>query len=568
MSGIGDTLRESRDAVREVFKNRNLRRINLAFTGSIVGDGAQAVAAAVYAYLHGGATTVGILGVVRFVCMATAAPFTSLLGDRFDRKRVMIAADLLRMCIVVSAGIVIAAGGPPIAVYTMSVCAAIVSTAFRPSQAALMPSLANHPGELTAANVVSSTIESVGFFVGPAIGAFLLSVANIQTAYFFNATSFLWSAILVMGLPSQRALAAARAGTDGDEVPTSNETESPVAQETEKVSFVHQVTAGYREILRDKNLRLLVGLYCAQTVVAGASLVYEVAIALDLLKAGEGGLGLLGTAMGAGGLVGGFVALMLARRNRLAFDFGIGVMLWAAPLLLVAAWPTMAAALTAMALIGIANSLVDVNAFTILQRLAPDEVLGRVFGALESAIIGGMAVGALLMPLLINTIGLRGGLVVIGVGVTALVATGVAGLNRIDKVALAPVGLDLLRGVPMLGVLPEKVLDRLARQSASVSRAAGETVFREGDPGDRYYVIESGSVDVTIGDDLVRTLTAGEAFGEIALLRDVPRTATVTATSDLTTRAIDRDAFLAAVTGHGEAFDAADQVAERLLSVG
>jgi len=276
----------------------------------------------------------------------------------------------------------------------------------------------------------------------------------------------------------------------------------------------------------------------------------------------------LGTAMGAGGLVGGFVALMLARRNRLAFDFGIGVMLWAAPLLLVAAWPTMAAALTAMALIGIANSLVDVNAFTILQRLAPDEVLGRVFGALESAIIGGMAVGALLMPLLINTIGLRGGLVVIGVGVTALVATGVAGLNRIDKVALAPVGLDLLRGVPMLGVLPEKVLDRLARQSASVSRAAGETVFREGDPGDRYYVIESGSVDVTIGDDLVRTLTAGEAFGEIALLRDVPRTATVTATSDLTTRAIDRDAFLAAVTGHGEAFDAADQVVERLLSVG
>ena len=327
------------------------------------------------------------------------------------------------------------------------------------------------------------------------------------------------------------------------------------------------MTAGYRAILHDRNLRLLVGLYCAQTVVAGASLVYEVAIALDLLKAGEGGLGLLGSAMGVGGLVGGFVALVLARRNRLAFDFGLGVMLWAAPMLLVAAWPTMAAALTAMALIGLANSLVDVNAFTILQRLTPDEVLGRVFGALESAIIGGMAVGALIMPLLINTIGLRSGLVVIGVGVTALVVFGIAGLNRIDKVALAPAGIELLRAVPMLAVLPEKTIDRLARNSIVVVVAAGDAVFREGDAGDRYYVIESGTVDVSIDGAYVRTLSAGDAFGEIALLRDVPRTATVLATSELTTRAIERDHFLSAVTGHSAAADEADRVVDRFLSV-
>jgi MFS family permease len=568
VSGMGDALRESRDSVHEVFKNRNLRRINLAFAGSIVGDWAQGVAASVYAYQHGGATTVGVLGVVRYVCMATAAPFMALLADRFDRKRVMMTADLVRIVLVVSAGVVIASDGPPLAVYTMSVVAAIVATSFRPAQAALMPSLANHPGELTATNVVSSTIESMGFFAGPAIGGFLLAIANIQTVYFFNAASFLWSAVLVFGLPSRRSLEAARA----DEQPNANDlaaesAENEPKQEAEKEKFFVEVTAGYREILRNKNLRLLVGLYCAQTVVAGASLVYEVAIVLDLLKAGEGGLGLLGSAMGIGGLVGGFVALVLARRNRLAFDFGLGVMLWAAPLLLIAAWPTMAAALGAMALIGIANSLVDVNAFTILQRLTPDEVLGRVFGALESAIIGGMAVGALIMPLLINTIGLRSGLVVIGISVTVLVVFGVAGLNRIDRVALAPVGLDLLRRVAMLGLLPEKVLDRLARDSVEVTAESGSAVFSEGDAGDRYYVIESGTADVTIDGVHIRTLAAGDAFGEIALLRDVPRTATITATSDLAMRAIERDHFLSAVTGHSEATDEADRVVDRLLSV-
>jgi len=560
---MSDTLRESRDAVHEVFKNRNLRRINLAFAGSIIGDTAQGVAAAVFAYQHGGATTVGVLGVVRFVCMAIAAPFTSLLGDRFDRKRVMVTADLVRAALVVAAGVIIATDGPALAVYTIAVVTSIVSTSFRPSQAALMPSLANHPGELTATNVVSSTIESVGFFAGPAIGGLILAVANIQSVYFFNAVSFLWSASLVLGLPSKRDRDAARLTRAGEPDADAGITET---SEAEKEGFVREVTAGYREILRDKNLRLLVGLYCVQTVVAGASLVYEVAIALDLLHTGEGGLGILGSALGVGGFVGGIVALVLARRNRLAFDFGLGVMFWGAPLLLVAAWPTMASAVIAMALIGIANSLVDVNAFTILQRLTPDAVLGRVFGALESAIIGGMAVGALIMPLLINTIGLRSGLVVIGVSVSVLVVLGVSGLNRIDDVALAPVGLDLLVRVSMLSALPENVLERLARGSKSVSVDSGESVFREGDAGDLYYIIESGVAEVFIGGEYVRTLTEGDAFGEIALLRDVPRTATVTAASALVMRAIERDAFLSSVTGHGETSDEAERVVDRLLS--
>ena len=561
MSGMGDSLRESKTAMAEVFRNRNLRRLNLAFAGSVAGDWAYAIGVSVYAYTRGGATAVGALGVVRYVSMALLAPFTSLLADRFDRKRVMVVADAVRVVLVVAAALVIWRDGPSLAVYALAVGTAVAGTAFRPAQAALMPSLANHPGELTAANVAASTIESVGFFAGPAIGGLLIAASGISAVYLFDAGTFIWSAALVLGLHPV-------AGTDMQ--PAAAEPAVPETVVADPVASKNPfagVGDGYREIFRNRDIRLLVGLYCAQTVVAGASLVFGVAIALDLLKMGQGGVGVLNSAVGVGGLIGGFVALLLSQRGKLARDFGLGVILWAAPLLLIAAWPTLASALIALAVVGLANSVVDVNAFTILQRLVPDALMGRVFGAIESAIVGGMGLGALLMPLLINTIGLRAGLGVLGAAVTFVVLLGIGGLRRIDHVALAPAGLELLRGVAILGLLQENVLERLARGSRTVMVPSGQVVFREGDGGDLFHVIESGTVDVTIRGSYVRTLSVGDSFGEIALLRDIPRTATVTATSDLVTRAVDRDQFLPAVTGRGDAADQAEQVVSSLLAI-
>ena len=561
MSEMRDSLRESKTALAEVFRNINLRRLNLALAGSVVGDWAYAVGVSVYAYTNGGATAVGVLGVARYASMALLGPFTSLLADRFDRKRVMVVADLARVVFVLAAAILIWRDGPLLAVYALAVCTSVAGTAFRPAQAALMPSLANHPGELTAANVTSSTIESVGFFAGPAIGGLLIAVSGVSVVFLFNALTFVWSAALVL---------AVHPAPDAEPQPDPGVAEVPEPAASKSAARQNPfagVGDGYREIFRNRDIRLLVGLYCAQTVVAGASLVFTVAIALDLLDMGPGGVGLIDSAVGVGGIIGGFVALMLSQRGKLARDFGLGVILWAAPLLLIAAWPTLPSALIAMALIGLANSVVDVNAYTILQRMVPDVVMGRVFGAMESAIVGSMGLGALLMPLLIHTIGLRSGLVVIGVGVLFAVLLGVGGLQRIDRVALAPEGLELLRRVAILGVLQENVLERLARSSRTVAVPSGQAVFSEGDGGDLFYVIESGTVDVTIRGAFVRTLSVGDSFGEIALLRDMPRTATVTTTSDLVARAIHRDKFLPAVTGHGDAADAADQVVSSLLMI-
>jgi MFS family permease len=234
-------------------------------------------------------------------------------------------------------------------------------------------------------------------------------------------------------------------------------------------------------------------------------------------------------------------------------------------LLLIVAIPELAAVLVVMALLGLGNSLVDINAFTIMQRLVPDEVMGRVFGAVESALIAGMALGSLAMPLLINTVGLRTGLAVIGISVGALALLAIAPLRRIDTIALAPEGLELIRGVELFSPLPERSIERLARSATVVEVPAGEMVFERGDPGDRFYVIESGRAEIEVSDDLSTFEERGGSFGEIALLRNVRRQASVIATTDLVLRAIDRHVFLLVVTGHDETEAHADRMVTRIL---
>lgn len=401
----------------------------------------------------------------------------------------------------------------------------------------------------------------------------------------------MWSAFLLMGLRTDGAGTAADgadaaatelaagdpAATDAPDVAVASAngsgdgsaaTAAPVPIAAGEGSYTSEILGGFRAIFASRDLLLIAALITAQTVVAGASLVYEVAIAFDLLDLGESGLGTLDAVMGVGGLVGGFVVMVLAQRGRLATDFGTGILLWSVPLLIIVAFPSLPAAMLAMVMMGFGNSMVDINADTIVQRLVPDHVMARVFAAIESMYIAGMAIGALLMPILMNTIGLRRGLAVIGVAVAALTLLGARGLVRIDRTVLAPPELGLLRRVPLLAPLPIPVLERLARSATTRHVPPGSTVFEQGDSGDVFWIIRSGQAAVAIDGVPVRDLVPGDSFGEIALLRDVPRTATVRAADEpLVLTGIDRDDFIPAVTGHGEASDIADNVVERLLTL-
>ena len=307
-------------------------------------------------------------------------------------------------------------------------------------------------------------------------------------------------------------------------------------------------------------LRLIVGLYGAQTLVAGALNVLIVVMALELLDMGNAGIGFLNSAVGVGGLLGGFAALALLSRNKLASDFAVGLVLWGVPIALIGIFPDPLLALVLLGVVGIGVTLVDVAGLTLLQRAVPDEVMTRVFGVVQSVFVGTLGLGAIIAPLLIKLFDVRGALIASGSLLPFLAIVFWRRLQAVDGDTLAPAELALLRSLALFRPLPPATLDQLASALIAVSATDGDEIIRQGDSGDRFYVIAKGEVDVTSDGQHVSTLGKGDYFGEIALLRDVPRTATVTARGDVELRALERDEFLGAVTGHVESVEAADAV--------
>ena len=554
MSAATAAVRETRESIATVFRNAGLRRINLALAGSMIGDWAYATAVTVWAFGVGGVTAVGVWAVVRLGLLAAVTPFASGLADRFPRKRVMVFSDVTRCVLVAMAAAAVFWGLAPAVVFVLATLASLASSAFRPAQAALLPTLADTPAELTAANGTSSTLESLAFFVGPALGGLLLTVADIPLVFALNAVTFAWSALVVSSIKVPAA-PEPRADPVGDD-----KASAPAEDSEPSRGFWSESVAGFRTIWDNPDLRMVTGIYCAQTVVAGASIVFGVAVAVDVAGLGPKGVGYLDAALGVGAVIGGLVAIGRASKFRLATDFAFGVILWALPLLLISVWPQLLPAFAAMFIIGAANPIVDVNASTILQRLTPDAVLGRVFGALETGLITTMALGALIMPLLIRVVGLRWGLAVLGIAVALVVVPGLPRLRRLDASLTPPAGLELLEKASIFAPLDRPTLENLARRLVEISVASGRVIIAEGEVGDRFYLIESGAVVVTQDGRELRREQAGDFFGEIALLRDVPRTATVTTTEDSVFRVLEREDFLSALDGSSEVRTRAEDI--------
>jgi MFS family permease len=326
-------------------------------------------------------------------------------------------------------------------------------------------------------------------------------------------------------------------------------------------SIVREALAGFRAILGERRLRLVVGLYGAQTLTAGIMRVLLVVTALQILGLGPSGVGFLNSAVGVGALLAILVLLTLIGSSRLGPVFGVGMLLWGVPLALLGLWPSVAAAVVCFGILGIGNTLVDVAGLTLLQRAAPDEVRARVFGVLESVFLGTIGIGAIVAPLLTSAFGSRGALIAAGVGLTVLAVLFWRPLAAADTGTPVPESeLALLRNIPIFAPLPLLTLEQVASRLSRVPVPAGEVVFHEGDAGDRFYVIRSGEVTVTLPGRQPVELGPGDCFGEIALLRELPRTATVTARTEAELYALERDVFIAAVTGYAPSAEAADAV--------
>jgi hypothetical protein len=293
-----------------------------------------------------------------------------------------------------------------------------------------------------------------------------------------------------------------------------------------------------------------------------------VVISLNLLH-NEGAVGYLNSAMGVGGLVGALVTAALVTRRRLASDLGIGIFIWGVPIALVGVWPELAWALLMLGIVGVGNTMVDVFGMTLLQRSAPESVVSRVFGVLESVLLVSVALGALATPAVLSLLGSRGALIAAGVLLPLLVVPAWPTLAAIDRAATIPTDrISLLRAIPIFAPLPEVTVERLAGELVPSEAAAGTTIFDRGDEGDRFYVIDQGRVEVRVDSARPVELGRGDFFGEIALLRDVPRTATVIARTDVRLYSLNWDTFVPAVAGHGPSSRAAENVIGMRLGVG
>ena len=545
VAALRASLAEPFGAVAAVFRVPNLRRLELAYACSLVGLWAYSVPMAVYAYEQGGPALVGVTGLVRLVPALVVAPFAAVLADRQSRRLVLVCTDFTRAVLAGLIALAVALDLGVVAVLGLGGLLAMASTTFEPAKNAILPSLVEKPDQLTAANVTTSSFESSGIFVGPALGGLLLAVGSLELAFAATGALLACSALLLTRIEEQPASMKEQSERSGE-------------------GFLGEALAGIRAVAADPRLRLVVGLFCAQVIVAGAVTVFVVVIALELLGLGQGAVGLFNSAAGLGGLFGSLLALVIAGRRGLGTLFGLGIMAWGVPLALIPLLPEPAFVLLMFAVIGVANTVTDSAGLTLIQRATSDEVRGRVFGAFEALVMGSLGFGTIATAGLVELAGIDAALVFMGTVLPVLVLLSGPGLRRLDA-EQGPPELALLRSVPMFSALAPVSLELLASELGRMRVARGEEVVRQGDHGDRFYVIERGEVEVFEDGVLARREGPGDFFGEIALIRDLPRTATVKAVTDLDLVTLEREPFIAAVTGHAPSAEAADAVIGRRL---
>ena len=546
--GLGKRFRDTVGAFAAVTRNANLRWLELAWSASVIGHYAFLIAVSVYAYGIGGEKAVGLLFLIRLIPAALIAPFAGMLGDRYPRERVLLYTNVTRIVFVGAAAVAVFADADPWVVYATSIAATIATTPFRSSQAALTPTLARTPEELTAANAVASGVESIAVFVGPALAGVLFAVASAGLVFTATGLLIVVSAIFLLLI----------------HIDTSDQPR----RELQAATIAAERLAGFTTLGRHPSLRLMMVLLTAQTTIFGAVQVFIVVAALQLLDLGDGGVGYLNAAIGVGAFVGAVVALSLTGARRLSPAFLTGIVMIGLPLIAIGIWQSVIVTVIALAIMGIGSSLVDVAGLTLVQRAVPDDVLARVFGVIQMLWLASIGIGAALVPALISWLGVETAFIVTGAFLPLLVLVLGASIARIDASAAAPAAdeLRILASVPIFAPLPGGSLEHVATRLVPLRLDAGTVVVREGDAGDRFYIVAEGEIEVSQYDRPISELTAGGYFGEIALLRDVPRTATVTAKTDVVLYALDRDDFLAAVTGHPQSAEAAETVMSARLT--
>jgi MFS family permease len=523
-----------------VARSAPLRRLELAFAGFNIAEWATWIALLVWAYGNGGTSEAGIVAVIQLVPAAVFAPLASVLGDRFRPGLVLLWSYMAQALGLTAAGVVLLAGAPPGIVYAVAIVSSLAMTITRPTMAVFTPALARRPDELTAINVVTSWTESLSVLVAPVVAGVLLATSSTGAVFLAMGGLVALSAALVRPFPGPPPLA-----------------------EVEREAVTASLGAAFRVLREEPVARILVVALCADFVAIGALDVLYPELAIGVLERGESWAGFLNAAFGAGATVAIVATASLVGRPRLVPALLAGLGIYFAAFVILAAYPTVGTALLLLALAGAGRAVFDVTTRTLLQRVAPTDVLARVFGLLEGLSMAGLAVGSLVVAGLVGVGGASLGL--IGIGLLLPIAALVAGrtLLDVDRHATVPVvEINLLRSLPLFSMLPATQVEALARTLELTEVGAGVDVIVQGDEGDRFFVIADGEIEVLRDGVVVASLERGDGFGEIALLHGVARTATCRARTRATLFALERTDFLTAVTGHPHADAEARRLAD------
>ena len=534
---IGGRLAATAVALRDVGARPPLRRAEAAYGLACTSDAAFTVTLGVVAFREGGAGAVGLVALLRMLPSALGSTVLTAYADRLRRERVLVVA-------VRGPGRgarrdrgVLAAGAPVPTIYALAVVVTAAMTIFRPVHSALQPLLCTDTTELTSANVVRGVLEAVATLAGPVMAGIVLAVASPSAAFVVVAAVTVLSVLPLLGITS-------------DAPP-------PVPSSARRVT--QDAVEGVRVVAADRDLRLVFGLGFAQTVVRGALNVFIVVVAFDLLAPTTAGWPPRPRPSGVGGLVGSFGASLLVGSRHL------GAWLVPRPR---PVGPThrrdgrrvcgQLLDFALIAVVGVANVMIDVPLFTLPVRLVSDAVLARAFGVFEALISLGVGLGSVASPILIAVAGLRPAMVVTGL---LLPVAGCAALATPAR-PRRPAGRPRRRDPGPAGHVdagpPARPGDRAPRVPPPPrGRPRRRDRRRPGRAGDRVYVVVDGTAEVVGDGRLLATVGPGDAFGEIAVLRDVPRTATVRAATDLDLFTLARDDFLTALGRHQPSSDAA-----------
>jgi MFS family permease len=512
----------------------SLRTLLAAWFFACAAGWAFSVVIAVYAFNRLGAGAVGAVLAARLLPAIVAAPLTGALIDRIGRASVVAGACALQAVCMGATAAVMGADGPFWTIVLLAAATGAAATAPRPALEALMPALARSPEELTRASAAWGAIDNAGFLLGGGAGAASLAVLSASAVTAIAAACLGAAALLALRLPWVTATRA---------------------DEPEETTGLADALAGLRMLREAPLLRTAFMILAGLLLVEGAIEVQLPALSIGQLHMGDGGPGQLYIVWAIAGVLGSAVVLRVVRRRgyglalligSLGFAVGVGV----------AGADGVALALLAMLPAGVGMAWVEVAFMALVPRLADDAVAGRVYALAEVAYSGMAGVGALLAPLLIRALGVSTSLAAVGAAFGLLAISASRTLARLDiGQEEASRVRELLRSVSFLAPLPLPRLERLVRGATLLEAPAGTRIVRAGEPGGEFYVIEEGSVEI---EEYGRRQGPGDGFGEIALLQNRPRTATVRAISDVRLWMISRRAFVAAVSSHQDVSQLAD----------